>query len=109
MYEMFFFQVENGEYWRLLSPGTYRIRAVARDGSESRPVIREVKYEPYKEALRVDLKIVPSKDLNNVRKNIQVEFSLKTGTSTALFNTRKNHNSDTNTILPLIKSKRYRA
>jgi hypothetical protein len=33
--------------------------------------------------------------------NIQVEFSLKTGTSTPLFITKKNHNSDTNTIFPL--------
>ncbi len=38
----------------------------------------------------------------NYGKNIQVEFSLKTGTSTPLFNTKKNHNSDTTTILPLI-------
>jgi hypothetical protein len=37
----------------------------------------------------------------NKLKNIQVEFSLKTGTSTPLFITKKNHNSDTNTILPL--------
>jgi hypothetical protein len=35
---------------------------------------------------------------NNIYiKNIQVEFSLKTGTSTPLFNTKKTHNSDTNT------------
>jgi hypothetical protein len=34
-------------------------------------------------------------------KNIQVEFSLKTGTSTPLFITKINHNSDTITILPL--------
>jgi hypothetical protein len=35
------------------------------------------------------------------KKNIQVEFSLKTGTSTPLFMSKKNHDSDTNTILPL--------
>jgi hypothetical protein len=44
-------------------------------------------------------------DLRNLRnggeKNKQVEFSLKTGTSTPLFNTRKNHNSDTIAILSL--------
>jgi hypothetical protein len=38
---------------------------------------------------------------DQTHKNIQVEFSLKTGTSTPLFNTRKNHNSDTTTILQL--------
>jgi hypothetical protein len=35
------------------------------------------------------------------KKKIQVDFSQKTGTSTPLFITKKNHNSDTNTILPL--------
>ncbi len=50
----------NGEYWRLLSPGTYRIRVVTADNLVSHAVIREIEYSPYGEAMRVDLKIARS-------------------------------------------------
>jgi hypothetical protein len=52
-------------------------------------------YQNETDKQRIDLK------RDTFIENILVEFSLKTGTSTPLFNTRKNHNSDANTILPL--------
>ena len=51
------FIAENGEYWRLLTPGTYKIW-VEKDGyypSTNKTV--EIKYEKYNEAMKLDFKL----------------------------------------------------
>jgi hypothetical protein len=46
-----------GEYWRLLAPGIYKIWAVSQDKHRSEAQIVEVTIEPYQEAFRQDFVI----------------------------------------------------
>lgn len=56
-----------------MAPGTYRIRAVTPENYESQPVIKQVTYEPYTEALRVDLKVIKPVDLSNVNYELKID------------------------------------
>jgi carboxypeptidase E len=59
-----------GEYWRLLHPGSYEVWAEKPDGSQAtRPVIVQVDYEPYTEAQQVDLKFESTPLYNNNNNN----------------------------------------
>jgi len=69
----------DGEYWRLLEPGKYEIWAVKPDGTTTPHEVRQVNYEPYTEAQRVDLRFrareknsyQKRRNLNNLRQILE--------------------------------------
>ncbi|XP_071039037.1 carboxypeptidase E [Parasteatoda tepidariorum] len=56
--------VDGGEYWRLLTPGKYRITA-AKNGYKSKAEIITVENTPHEEAVRLDFKLVPELEDNS--------------------------------------------
>ncbi|CAF0708657.1 unnamed protein product [Brachionus calyciflorus] len=67
---------EDGEYWRLLTDGIYKISAIAPDNSVSGKAVVEVISEPREEAMRVDLKLVDdsSRAKRRLLKNLERLF-----------------------------------
>lgn len=62
----------DGEYWRLLSPGNYKIWAVSPDHSYSNRVFKTVTYEPYSQADLVHLRLKKMKPRNDEDKLIEM-------------------------------------
>lgn len=54
----------NGEYWRLLAPGIYKIWAISPDKRKSEAEVIEVAVQQYEPALRQDLYLRSKKNVN---------------------------------------------
>jgi carboxypeptidase E len=64
-----------GEYWRLLAPGIYKIWAVSEDKRKSTAEVIEVTVEPYQQALRQDL-VLSSNSMRNSMKRENILYRL---------------------------------
>lgn len=62
-----------GEYWRLLVPGVYKVWAFGPDGSKTKVETVTVAYEPYQEAQVVNLEVEPDSSSDESSEDLEMD------------------------------------